>query len=307
VFLYLFLVQSSIKIENKIMKIQRIILYSLIINLISILSGYYGWNYQCGIVLFVFFISGLLYRGTIAVTTYFLILVSPFFLLFTFLIIKDGLLHLIPTAISSIIGLLYGLYIQTKLKANHFMYRISIGFYILLIFTIVNILHPSYLNYIFDRDRITLQNKQNVLPNLKMVDIRNIDITSNAFKNKVIVLDFWSTTCSVCIKKFPEFDKIKKEFLNNDNISFYAVGIANHRQNIEAVIEKANKLPFNFDYLFLGRNKANSKFISTYVSKVPTIIVLDRSGHIVFIGSSTVYENPFRSINKIIKEQLNEL
>lgn len=37
----------------------------------------------------------------------------------------------------------------------------------------------------------------------------------SAFKNKMIIFDFWSTTCISCIQAFPKLDSLQKKFNNN--------------------------------------------------------------------------------------------
>jgi len=34
-------------------------------------------------------------------------------------------------------------------------------------------------------------------------------------KNKLIVLDFWTTTCGVCFKSFPDYEKIYLKYKDN--------------------------------------------------------------------------------------------
>jgi len=53
----------------------------------------------------------------------------------------------------------------------------------------------------------------------------------NSDKNKLILLDFWATWCSACLKKFPEMEELKKKF--SDKINIIAVTDQNR-----ATIEK---------------------------------------------------------------------
>lgn len=56
-------------------------------------------------------------------------------------------------------------------------------------------------------------------------------INFNVDKNKLILLDFWATWCSACLKKFQEMEELKKKF--SDKINIIAVTDQNR-----ATIEK---------------------------------------------------------------------
>lgn len=59
----------------------------------------------------------------------------------------------------------------------------------------------------------------------------------NSDKNKLILLDFWATWCSACLKKFPEMEELKKKF--SDRINIIAVTDQN-RATIEKFFASTN-------------------------------------------------------------------
>lgn len=59
----------------------------------------------------------------------------------------------------------------------------------------------------------------------------------NTDKNKLILLDFWATWCSACLKKFPEMEELKKKF--SDRINIVAVTDQN-RATIEKFFASTN-------------------------------------------------------------------
>ena len=117
------------RIKNGLM----IITISIIINSISMLSGYFGWNIQFVVISFTFLIGGLFFNNRISFITYFSILTLPFFTIYTFHIIRDSLIHVLPIALTPYISLSIGLYCS-KLIIKKQRAKLT---YILLVFTII--------------------------------------------------------------------------------------------------------------------------------------------------------------------------
>lgn len=44
-------------------------------------------------------------------------------------------------------------------------------------------------------------------------------------QNKIVVINFWSTFCSPCLKELPVFSKLKESYRNNQQISFYLIAL----------------------------------------------------------------------------------
>ncbi len=78
------------------------------------------------------------------------------------------------------------------------------------------------------------------IPNLKFEKILNYPVQSVAiddFKGKLLILDFWATTCAICIKQFPRLDSIQKKF--GDKIMILPVGFdGTMKGSIEKLVTK---------------------------------------------------------------------
>lgn len=72
---------------------------------------------------------------------------------------------------------------------------------------------------------------------LQVVNHTEKTISFTADKDKLILLDFWATWCSACLKKFPEMEKLKKKF--SDKINIIAVTDQN-RVTIEKFFASTN-------------------------------------------------------------------
>lgn len=72
---------------------------------------------------------------------------------------------------------------------------------------------------------------------LQVVNHPQKTISFNSNKNKLILLDFWATWCSACLKKFPQMEELKKKF--GDKINIIAVTEQN-RATIEKFFASTN-------------------------------------------------------------------
>jgi thiol-disulfide isomerase/thioredoxin len=50
-------------------------------------------------------------------------------------------------------------------------------------------------------------------------------VTPADLKGKIVVFDFWSTSCGVCFREFPEYDRVYQKYRNRDDIAMYAVNL----------------------------------------------------------------------------------
>lgn len=145
-----------------------------------------------------------------------------------------------------------------------------------------------------------------VMPGKKAPDYTLKDNKGNLhslteFKGKTLVIDVWATWCSSCLKKMPEFMKLRDEFRNNPNVEFITVSIDRskdikkwktaidkHKMNgmLNLIPDTESASPFECDYRIVG---------------VPRYIIIDQDGNIV-----TAYAPPAGPYMKdIIMQTLN--
>ena len=106
--------------------------------------------------------------------------------------------------------------------------------------------YNDYLSFIVGRNSTRVKKQ----PQIALFDSNLNEITLNE-KDKIYVLDFWSTSCGVCIKKFPDFEKTVLKYKNNSNLVFYSVNIPVRKENIDDNITLThNKYNYKFNKLF---------------------------------------------------------
>ena len=131
-------------------------------------------------------------------------------------------------------------------------------------------------------------------------------------RGKVLVINFWYTTCGPCVEELPFFEEVNKEF--GDKIEVVAIHANNDevpivQKYIDSVNENKNKVCWsNWDIMFgqdFGKSDLYFKFL---VSKgaYPTTVVVDAEGNIVFTGAGSVINNNKDLLRPAVRKALGE-
>jgi len=117
------------------------------------------------------------------------------------------------------------------------------------------------------------------------VEITGVDelgrfIDDRMLMNKVVVLDFWNTSCGNCYRQFPKFQKLYDRYKSNPEIQFFALNKPMRGDTAgQAFAELKGKYTFP---IMVPEMDTLPKVFG--VHSYPTTIVLDRAGFIVFRG-----------------------
>ncbi len=104
------------------------------------------------------------------------------------------------------------------------------------------LIFPNWQNWVMFRNAYEITKLKEITLETKNGEM----ISTNSFMRKTTVIDYWSTTCGVCYKKFPEFEKLHKMYEQDTNIVFYSIHIPTKHDSIE----KSKKLLDKHDYSF---------------------------------------------------------
>lgn len=91
--------------------------------------------------------------------------------------------------------------------------------------------------------------KRTQIPNKKYPEITLVEENGNPYsmeKNQLYVLNFWSLSCGICIKKMPDYNNLVKKF---PEIKFASVLYARNQEEIESSKKFTN--PYDFDKVVL--------------------------------------------------------
>ncbi|WP_438972820.1 TlpA family protein disulfide reductase [Polaribacter sp.] len=134
--------------------------------------------------------------------------------------------------------------------------------------------------------------------------IKNNKVRIDTIQDKVIVLDFWTTSCGKCFEKFPDFEKLYYKYQNNSNVLLYAVNIPVRRDTVGYAKKRIEKYNYNFPVLYSDSDTVPKQL---GFDKYPHMVIL-KNGKIRFNGYLNLNEkNVFfydieNEIEKLIKE-----
>ena len=118
---------------------------------------------------------------------------------------------------------------------------------------------------------------------LKSLDGRTVKLSD--FHGKVVVLNFWATWCAPCRASMPRVQKVWQEYKPN-GVELYSVDTDDPSPDRESQVSEflmQNRLTFP---VVLDDGTAEHAFA---VASLPTMLLLDRSGHVVWshVGAFT--------------------
>ena len=124
-----------------------------------------------------------------------------------------------------------------------------------------------------------------------LVDLDQNKVNLTSFKGKKVVINYWATWCSPCIKEMPEL-KRAEEILQNYNYIFLLVS----DETISKISAFKNEKKIDFNFL----KSVNSNEINGIYS-LPTTYIFDENGKKVETFVGVVAWDSQRIINKLKK------
>ncbi len=290
---------------------QLIVLIILVlVNGISLLSGALNWLNQFFIVGSLFFIAGLIYREKWLLNRflYGILLLLPFTGIYTTFVLIKGFSHVYPIGFIPLLTLPAGLFL------NQTEHKKSPPFYILVTFVFSVIAFgayvgmPNWLSYVFNKPVAGIQADRRNVSELAFINTDGSEVRLGDFEGKIVILDFWSTSCGICYKKFPELEKLYETYKHNDSIRIFAVNLIHKDQTIEQMKNKAEELGYTFPNLLTTFEERNRTTKVLQFNAVPTLVILDKDGSIYYRGSLETSDrvfvnNTYKIIDKLLKKQ----
>ena len=133
-------------------------------------------------------------------------------------------------------------------------------------------------------------------PSFVLTDMQGNTIDSKKLKGKIIVLNFWFTTCMPCIAEISRLNAVYKKYKNNPKVVFIAITF-NRKEKVKNFLQyhpmQYTVIPFD--------NPTCTKF---GVSGFPTNIVIDKNGNYQWIslgGHSAIDKEIIKQIDKALK------
>lgn len=105
--------------------------------------------------------------------------------------------------------------------------------------------------------------------------------TDEDFDNKIVLLDFWTTTCGVCFKKFPQVQAVYEKYKNDSSVIVLAVNMPIEEDKLNQAFNSIREEGHTFPVVIAKDEDLAEKF---GVKGYPTTFVINRNRQIVFKG-----------------------
>jgi peroxiredoxin len=139
--------------------------------------------------------------------------------------------------------------------------------------------------------------KREVAPELTFLSIKGEKITPESLKGKVVMVNFWATSCTTCVAEMPKMVDTYNKF-KGQGLEFVAVAMNYDPANYVINYAETRQLPFK---VALDADGSAAKAYGN-VSMTPTTFVIGKDGKILkrYLG-----EPDFPALHKLLAESLN--
>jgi thiol-disulfide isomerase/thioredoxin len=118
------------------------------------------------------------------------------------------------------------------------------------------------------------------IPDFQLTDELGTIYNKEKLKDKTVIIDFWTTSCFICFKKFPLLEELHIETKRRSDLVAYAVNVPINEESRDKAINMVRERDFSFPILFADPNSINKQFdFNSY----PTVFIL-KDNKIVYCG-----------------------
>ena len=137
---------------------------------------------------------------------------------------------------------------------------------------------------------------QQPAPSVTFTGLDGQKFTSESLKGKVVMVNFWATSCVTCIKEMPQMTETYNKY-KDQGLEFVAVAMSYDPPNYVLNYAQTRKLPFK---VVLDPQGELAKSFGD-VKLTPTTYVIDKEGRIIkrYVG-----EPEFPQLHKLLEKAL---
>ncbi len=113
-------------------------------------------------------------------------------------------------------------------------------------------------------------------PAWQLKDVDGKVVSSEQFKGKVVVLDFWATWCGPCRMEIPGYVELQKKY-GKDGLVIVGVSLDSDRHADQTVKDFVQKYGVSYQ-IVMGDDAVQAAFGG--MDAIPTTFIIDRNGQI---------------------------
>jgi len=138
--------------------------------------------------------------------------------------------------------------------------------------------------------------QQQQAPDVTFITIAGQKVSAQDLRGKVVMVNFWATSCATCVKEMPQMVETYNKF-KNDGLEFVAVAMQYDPPNYVLNYTETRKLPFK---VALDSGGDLAKQFGD-VAMTPTTFVIGKDGKILkrYLG-----EPDFASLHALLQKSL---
>lgn len=142
------------------------------------------------------------------------------------------------------------------------------------------------------------------VPDFAVKSISGEEFSIQKLKGKIIVINFWFTTCAPCITELPALNKLVDEYFKKD-VVFIAFG----RDDKVEILDFMKKHKFDYNQISSDYNLTKKYCV---LSGWPMNLVIDREGILRYIKSGGPVAGqekefiPYNEMKPVIEEYINK-
>jgi peroxiredoxin len=140
--------------------------------------------------------------------------------------------------------------------------------------------------------------RQPMAPALDLVDLRGEAITSASLKGKVVLVNFWATSCVTCVREMPQLVQTFQKYRDQ---GYDTLAVAMRYDPPDQVMAYASKNELPFKVTLDVRGNVARDFGDILLT--PTSFLIDRQGRIIkrYLG-----EPDFAELHRLVEHLLRQ-
>ncbi|MDD3181067.1 MAG: TlpA disulfide reductase family protein [Opitutaceae bacterium] len=112
-------------------------------------------------------------------------------------------------------------------------------------------------------------------PAWKLPNLAGQEVSSDEFKGKVVVVDFWATWCPPCRAEIPGYIELQQKY-SKDGLVIVGISLDEGGRDVVRKFAEKNKMNYT---IVLGNDEVVQAFGG--FQAIPTTFLIDRAGNIV--------------------------
>ena len=138
--------------------------------------------------------------------------------------------------------------------------------------------------------------QEQAAPEVTFIDLKGNKVSTQSLRGKVVMVNFWATSCVTCVKEMPQMVQTYNKF-KGQGLEFVAVAMKYDPPNYVINFTETRKLPFT---VALDSGGDIAKAFND-VTLTPTTFVIDKEGKII---KQYVGEPDFAALHVLLQKAL---